>query len=168
MGYSISMITHGELAEAARNWLHIPIYRVALKEIGLPDGKRIDVLGYTLKDGVIRLVECKASLRDLKKIPTQLEKYRRFADLLYVAVPENLEKEAKELLPKKVGLLVVYEHTQGRRYLSIRPTRNPRTVEVVPRVRTAIRKRVLTWLTAHFERTIVCKNCTYTLPHGPS
>ncbi len=161
-------ITHGEVAEAARGWLHIPYARVALKEVGLPSGKRIDVLAYDPKSSTFRLVECKASLRDLKGVQKQLEKYRRYADLLYVAVPEDLETEARRLLPKNVGLLVVTRYGEIHPYLSTRCARNPRRVPISTVARKAMVRRFMTWLLTHYEDTRTCKNCMYTRPHGPS
>ena len=165
-------MNHGEVAEAARNWLHVPFVRVAMKEIGLPSGRRIDVLAYEPRGNVFRLVECKASLADLKNAPRQLEGYRCWADLLYVAVPEELESAAKELLPKKVGLLVIRRHANAyaadHGYLSTRSARNPRRVPMADRERGAMATRALTWLLAHFEATRVCKACGHEVPHGPA
>ncbi len=160
-------MTHGELAEAVRCWLHIPFYRIAMKEIGLPSGRRIDVLAYDVKDATMRLVECKASLRDLRGIGKQLESYRRYADLLYVAVPESLETAARELLPKKIGLLVVKQHASGLRYFSTNCARHPRRVSITDYVRKRMTARCLTWLLAHFEKSRVCRNCGHKVPHGP-
>ena len=162
-------ITHAELAESSRCWLDDVPYRVALKEIGLPNGKRIDVLAYTKRDSVCRLVECKASLGDLKKIPKQLSLYRRYADMLYVCVPSDLEQEALVRLPKDVGLLVVEEQGgEGRRWLSIRAVRNPRTVRMIPAAREDMRDRLMTWLSVHYEKSRLCRNCGHEVPHGPS
>lgn len=159
-------MTHGEVAEAARRWLHVPHYRIAIKEVGLPSGRRIDVLAFAPRSNEFRLVECKASARDLKGVVKQLEDYRRFADLLYVAVPDELEEAAKELLPKRVGLLVVTQQP-GYNYLSTRAARNPRRVPIDGRTRRGMVTRALTWLLAHFEATRKCRNCGYVLPHGP-
>jgi len=162
-------ITHAELAEASRCWLDDVPYRVALKEIGLPNGKRIDVLAYTRRDSVFRLVECKASLGDLKRIPKQLELYRRYADMLYVCVSEKLKKEALVRLPKNVGLLVVEEQGgSGRRWLSTRAVRNPRTVQMTPAARTGMKNRLMTWLSVHYQKSRICRNCMHEVPHGSS
>lgn len=164
-------MTHGEVAEAVRSWLHIPFYRIAMKEIGLPSGKRIDVLAYDVKDGTMRLVECKASSRDLRGVQKQLEIYRKYADLLYVAVPESLETAARDLLPKKVGLLVVTPHASAfsaaRGYVGTDCVRNPRRVTITDYVRKRMAARCLTWLLAHFEKSRVCRNCGHEVPHGP-
>ncbi len=164
-------MTHGEIAEAVRSWLHLPFYRIAMKEIGLPSRKRIDVLAYDVKDGTMRLVECKASLRDLRGVREQLESYRRYADLLYVAVPESLEAAARELLPKKVGLLVITpsanEFNAARGYVRTSCVRNPRRVRITDYVRKRMAARCLTWLLAHFEKSRVCRGCGHEVPHGP-
>ena len=157
---------HGEVAEAARCWLHVPHYRIAIKEVGLPSGRRIDVLAFAPRGNEFRLVECKASAQDLKGVVKQLEDYRRFADLLYVAVPDELEEMARGLLPKKVGLLVMSGHP-GYNYLSTNCARNPRRVPMDDRARGAMITRAQTWLLAHFEATRKCRNCGYVLPHGP-
>lgn len=166
----VMKITHGQVAEAVRCWLHIPFYRVALKEIGLPNRKRIDVLAYDVSDGTTRLVECKATLRDLRGVEGQLESYRRYADLLYVAVPSELEVEARRLLPKKVGLLVVkpYEYPSALHHFSTNCARNPRRVSTTHHVRGLMRTRITVWLLAHYEKSRVCQNCGHEVPHGPS
>ncbi len=162
-------ITHAELAASARYWLDDVPYRVALKEIGLPNGKRIDVLAYTMRDSVFRLVECKASLGDLKKIPKQLNLYRRYADMLYVCVPSDLKEEALVRLPKNVGLLVVEEQGgSGRRWLSTRAVKNPRTVQMTTAARTGMKDRLMTWLSVHYEKSRICQNCMNEVSHGPS
>ncbi len=154
-----------------RAWLHIPFYRIAMKEIGLPDRRRIDVLGYDVKGGTMRLVECKVSLRDLRGVQKQLTPYRKYADLLYVAVPYNLEAHAKVLLPKKVGLLVVKEHAiglnSGVRYFTTKCARTPRRETITSYVRDRMTARCLTWLLAHYEKSRICRGCGYEVPHGP-
>ncbi len=156
-------LTHGDVAEAVRFWLHIPFVRIAMTEIGLPNGTRIDVLAYEPKHNYFRLVECKASLRDLKGVQKQLGYYRRWADLLYVAVPDELVEEARELLPKNVGLLSV-----SRVGSQSSVVKNPRRVLMDDDNRRLMTARALTWLLAHFERTKVCKRCGHVVRHGPA
>ncbi len=156
-------LTHGDVAEAVRLWLHIPFARIALKEIGLPNGQRIDVLAYEPKHNFFRLVECKASSKDVKNIPRQLMSYRQYADLLYVAVPNELVEEARELLPKYVGLLSI-----SRVGSDANVVKNPRRVLMNDDNRRLMTARALTWLLAHFEKTKVCRSCGNVVPHGPA
>jgi hypothetical protein len=161
-------MSHRQLAEAARDWIHIPYYRVGMVEVGLPNGTRIDALSWELKNNTFRLIECKANLRDLKSAPKQLSYYRRYADLLYLCVPEELEKEARELLPPKVGLLVVGYGDYNRTYLSTSCVRNPRRVPIDSRSRGPMVARATTWLLTHYENSKVCRGCGYKMIHGPA
>lgn len=165
------MITHGELQEAVRCWVHVPFYRIGMVEVGLPNRTRADVLAYEPKDNSVRLVECKVTSRDLRAAPEQLRGYQKYADMVYLAVPDTLEKEARDLLFPKIGLLLVTEHHTGysdRRYLSTRCARNPRRSELNGMTRKRMMARALTWLLAHYEQTIVCKNCGHRRLHGPA
>lgn len=140
----------------------------------MPNRKRVDVLGYDVSDGnpPMRLVECKASLRDLRGIEHQLEMYRRYAGMLYVAVPSDLESAARDLLPKGVGLLVVTLDANtvsaDHGYLSTRCVKNPRRVGITGQARGLMRARTTTWLLAHFEKSRVYQNCGHEVRHGPN
>ena len=159
---------HGDVAEAARRWMHIPYQRVAMKEVELPSGKRIDVLGYEPRGGALRIVECKATTEDLRRAPGQLDGYRQWADLLYLAVPGELEAKARALLPPKTGLLVVGEVVHVYYGRPVNCTRRPRRVPVATRERAAMVVRAFGWLAAHYEATRECKNCGHNAPHGPT
>lgn len=163
---------HAEVTEAVRWWVHVPYQRVGMKEVGLPSGRRIDVLAYEPSGNTFRLVECKATSTDLRNAPGQLEDYRRYADLLYLAVPEELEAEARALLPAKAGLLVVRRHANeyaaDRGYLSTRCARAPRRISMGTHERGTMTARALTWLLTHYESTRKCRNCGHNAPHGPA
>ncbi len=101
---------HGELQDKGMKWLFNKGY-IAISEFTLPNGKRVDCIGYN-KNGHIIIIEVKASIADFRqdqKWETYLNYCNEFYFLLDFPIKYEEVNETGFLIENKSSLEVIKE-----------------------------------------------------------